>query len=82
MAMIFRKHRNSFEPLKTPHIKTHTHGPKIHSVSEFYKWCMAGYPIYFNHKFMHFGFATSMSFRTVCQAIAEGRIWRAVKINS
>ena len=80
--MILRKHRNSFEPLKTPHTKTHHKGSQIFSVAEFKLWCMSGYPIYFNHKFMHFGFATSMSFRTVCQAIAEGHIRRAVKINA
>lgn len=79
--MNFRKHRNSFEPIGAPHKRTHNKGTRIMSVTEFRFWCMGGNPIYYNHKFMHYGFAVSMPFRSVCQGIADGRIWRAVKIN-
>jgi hypothetical protein len=78
--MAFRKHRNSFEPLKTPHKRTHRKGSKIRSIATFRKWCMNGNPIYYNHKFMHYGFATSMPFRGVCDALSQGRIWKAVRI--
>jgi hypothetical protein len=78
--MVFRKHRNSFEPLRTPHIRTHKKGTKIRSISTFRKWAMNGNPIYYNHKFMHYGFAVSMPFRSVCDALSQGRIWKAVRI--
>ena len=82
LFMAFRKHRNSFEPLKTPHKRTHRKGSKIRSIATFRKWCMNGGPIYYNHKFMHYGFAVSIPFRGVCDALSQGRIWKAVKINA
>ena len=70
---------NVFRP-PSAHKRTHRKGPKIRSIATFRKWCMNGGPIYYNHKFMHYGFATSMPFRGVCDALSQGRIWKAVRI--
>jgi hypothetical protein len=62
------------------HKRTYKKGGKIRSVATFRKWCMNGGPVYYNHKFMHYGFIVSMPFRAICDALSQGRIWKAVRL--
>ena len=62
------------------HKRSYKKGGKIRSIATFRKWCMNGGPVYYNHKFMHYGFIVSMPFRAICDALSQGRIWKAVKL--
>lgn len=70
---------NVYRPPST-HKRTHKKGSKIRSIATFRKWCMNGGPVYYNHKFMHYGFIVSMPFRAICDALSRGIIWKAVRL--
>lgn len=62
------------------HKRTYKKGSKIRNIATFRKWCMNGGPVYYNHKFMHYGFIVSMPFRAICDALSRGVIWKAVRV--
>ena len=70
---------NTYRPPST-HKRTYKKGRKIKSVQSFVNHLVGQGHIYYNHKFMHNGFAWGLSLRTVLHGSVNGRIWKAVRL--